>query len=81
MMAYIVYHTYWELKLGASRRRLIQKHGCQPVNRTNTSLLSRVFDTKEVKRIIAAVGLIFSFSHSHSFQSTSFYRDYGRYGL
>lgn len=59
MLAYIIYYTYWEVTVGTSRRRLIQKHGCQPVNRTDNSFLGKFFDVKEVKRIIAAVSTLF----------------------
>ena len=34
---------------------MIHKHGCQPVNKTNNSLIGQIVDVKEVKRIIAAV--------------------------
>ena len=27
----IVYYAYWQLTIGASRRRIIRKHGCKPV--------------------------------------------------
>lgn len=32
LVCYIVYYAYWQLTVGARRRRLIKKHGCKPVN-------------------------------------------------
>ena len=31
IFVYAVYHVYWELTVGASRRALITKHGCKPI--------------------------------------------------
>ena len=30
---YVIYRVHWELTIGASRRALIKKHGCEPIRR------------------------------------------------
>ena len=30
---YVIYRAHWELTIGASRRALIKKHGCEPIKR------------------------------------------------
>lgn len=30
---YLLYHIYWDLTIGAPRRRLIKQHGCKPIKR------------------------------------------------
>lgn len=31
VLFYVIYYIYWELTVGASRRRIIQEHGCKPI--------------------------------------------------
>ena len=33
---YLFYHVYWDLTVGAARRRLIEQHGCKPIKRLPT---------------------------------------------
>lgn len=31
VLFYVIYYIHWELTVGASRRRMIQEHGCKPI--------------------------------------------------
>ena len=33
MAYYVLSNVYWHLTVGASRRKIVEKHGCRPVNR------------------------------------------------
>ena len=53
---YAVYYAYWELTVGASRRRMIAKYGCKPIKPTNewTSVTHPIFGWQSFKESTAA---------------------------
>ena len=54
---YIVYYIYWQLTIGASRRALINKHGCKPIRSVAeiNSFPENIFGTRVLRWNVQAI--------------------------